>query len=166
MPSDTIYGLFCNFSGNGIEKLHAVKQRPADKPFLLVLPANFPLDQIVNMESLKPEALDKLKMLMPGKNTLILPKGKNMFYPDGNTIAVRVPSRKDNEFFFEALNHYNGPLLAPSLNLHGQKPLEDLDDIILNFGEKVDAIFFDADFVPGTASELWDLTVTPFQKLR
>jgi L-threonylcarbamoyladenylate synthase len=166
MPSDTLYGLFSLYGDAQIERLHSIKKRPVDKPFLLVFPESYPLDDFVNMLAIDSVLEDKIVELWPGKNTLVLPKNQQRKYPPGETIAIRKPLKNDNVFFYETLNVYGKPLLAPSLNLHGDQPLSSLDDIKSIFDNKIDFIFFDSAFVPGQASRIWNLAKKPFTRLR
>jgi len=169
MPSDTIYGVFAGYCEKQIERLHLLKKRPVDKPFLLVFPEEYPLEEFVDMKALDvigSQAIDKISELWPGRNTIVLPKNPALKYPTGNTIAIRKPLKNDNVFFYETLNKYNKPLLAPSLNIHGSQPLVMLDEIKSIFSEIVDLIFYDQVFVPGLPSQIWDLTKKPVVRLR
>jgi|GEM_PF-2314164 len=166
MPSDTIYGVFCRYNAANIKRLHEIKKRPLDKPFLLVFPEAYPLDEFVNTAAIDAEMTREIESLWPGKNTIILPKKKNLEYPPGDTIAIRKPSREASIFFYETLNRLNKPLLAPSLNFHGDQPLHKIEDMQRAFSGIVDAIFFNPEFVPGEASRIWDLTRKPFVRLR
>lgn len=166
MPSDTLYGFFCAFTTAGVAKLIELKKRPPEKPFLLVIPENYPLDSLIDFSALTARAKEKIRGLWPGKNTLVLPKNKALEYPPGESIALRTPLKADNPFFYEVLKEFNAPLLAPSLNLHGFPPMQEKEKIMSEFSEHVDAIFFDESFLTKAPSNIWDLTAEPFSKLR
>lgn len=166
MPSDTLYGLFAGYGMTQIQRMHQLKKRTSEKPFLLVFPEHFPLDEFVAVNKLDYEILDNIAKLWPGRNTLVLPKNSSIQYPYGDTIAIRKPLKTDNPFFYETLNGYNKPLIAPSLNISGDEPLTNLVDMQNVFANEVDAIFFDESFVPGNPSRIWDLTKKPCVRLR
>lgn len=166
MPSDTIYGLFSCFQSAQIDRLHKIKNRPKEIPFLFVFPPDYPLDDFADLEKLNKEGRERLEQLWPGANTVILNKNRNITYPLGETIAIRKPAKVSNKFFYETLRTCNQPLLAPSLNRHGDEPLVELNEIIINFGNEVDYIFFDENFAPGKPSNIWDLTKTRVPRLR
>ena len=166
MPSDTLYGIFTPFREDLVKKLHLVKKRPMSKPFLLVLPESYPLEEFINLDLLTKEMKLHIQKFWPGRNTLLLPKKSELFYPLGDSIALRKPSKQDNAFFYTVLNTYGKPLLAPSLNVHRDAPLSRLDDMIRIFGNDVHTIFFDDFFMPGMASQIWDLTGKSISRLR
>jgi len=170
MPSDTLYGLFGCYQKKQIQNLHLLKKRPLDKPFLLTFPETLTLNSFVDFgdTGLQPyhDLTNKISELWPGRNSIVFRKNPLLEYPPGPTIAIRKPSEKDNIFFYNVLKKLNEPLLAPSLNLHGDQPLDQLDDIVNTFGESVDLIFFDPAFKPSNPSQLWDLTKKPYIRLR
>lgn len=172
MPSDTIYGLFTVYKpdepmgGPQTAALHKIKGRPLENPFLLVLPEKYPIERLADMERVAAGTIARLKKEWPGRLTAILPKKKSLQYPIFITIAIRKPARQDNPFFYEVINRLGEPLLAPSLNLHAQPPLERLSEMVEQFSNQLDAIFFDDDFQPGSPSQLWDFTQEDERQIR
>lgn len=166
MPSDTIYGLFSRFQFAQINRIHQIKKRDKSKPFLIVIPELYPLNKLVDEEFLSAELKNKLAEFWPGRYTLLLKKKADLEYPPGDKIAIRIPERNDNVFFYDVLKGLNEPLVAPSLNIHGEEPLSNLHEILSVFGESIDAVFFNEAFKPQGPSHIVDLTVNPYRQSR
>ena len=166
LPSDTLYGLFTPLFTGDLERLHAIKGRSLDHPFLVVLPENYDLHTLVDFNSMPEDVPRQIERLWPGRRSLVMKKKASLKYPPEETIALRVPDRKDNPFFYAILHQFGRPLVAPSLNLHGRQPLDDPAEMKRDFSGKVDKIFFDRAFEPSGASEIWDLTGTAPRRLR
>ena len=126
-PTDTIYGLCCLYDEEAIQKMHRIRRRESSKPFLLVLPEAYNEKRLIESET-DPKKEKKRQKFMekcwPGKKNLDLHiKKTGLFYPSTDTIALRKPSKKDNMHFYELLSILNQPVVAPSLNLPGEKPI-------------------------------------------
>lgn len=159
-PTDTIYGLLGLYRKDVIQKLHALKKR--QNPFLLLL-SN--IQAIENFATVEQEQWALLKKRMPGKNTIVFPKKKNIDYPAGDTIAIRVPAVQDS-MFLNYLLKKNQCLLAPSLNEHGFPPLSKLAEIDKVFGKKIAATFFDHHSQKEHPSRIWQLEEKQLTSLR
>jgi len=166
MPTDTIYGLVAVYSKETIERVHRIKKRSFAKPFLVLVPDKFSISNFIDQTRFTKEMQVELKRGWPGRNSYVLPKRSDLEYPEGGKIVLRRVSYKSNPFFYSVVNLLNKPLVAPSLNFTDEKPESDLSRIQIKFEPLVDAIFYDLDFVPGEPSSLWDLTVSPFVKIR
>ena len=138
-PTDTVYGLGAKvFDSVGQERIMELKNRDCSKRFA-VLCAN--LEQIESLAYLDDNARKIIKTFMPGGLTLIL-KAKNKDihnYAIDDTIAVRIPKHP----IAIKLLLENGPLATTSVNLSGEKPLNDYDIINNKFKGKIDYIFSD-----------------------
>lgn len=165
LPSDTLYGLFTPFFTGDLLRLHEFKGRSLDHPFLVLLPENYDLSRLVDLHALSAGAKAKIDELWPGRFSFVVKKNPSLSYPPGDTIGLRTPKFEDNPFFYRVLEAFGEPLAGPSLNLHGQKPLDDPRQMERDFPE-AERIFFDRSFEPSSASEIWNLTSEPFEKLR
>ena len=158
VPSDTIYGLVCRYNPAALKKLHEIRQRPLDKPFLFVIGAHFKWQELIDSGKMTQSCLDFALSSWPGRITCVFPKNPELAYPIGPTIAMRMPSPQTNAFFYE-LVQAEGLLAAPSLNRSGQKPLSTLPDILAEFSDILDAVYFDAGYEPASSpSEIYDCT--------
>ena len=165
LPSDTLYGLFTPLFGGDLRRLHEMKGRSYDHPFLVILPEKYDIGTLADLSSMSREAVAKMKELWPGRFSLVMKKNPSLQYPPGDTIGLRVVKFEDNPFFYRVLEAFGEPLVGPSLNLHGQTPLDDPALMERDFAG-VDRIFFDRSFEPSGPSEIWDLTHEPFGRLR
>ena len=162
-PSDTVYGALALLDRETAEILHTVRQRPREKPFLIIIPESLDIEEYLSFTLTEEQKQYTLKK-WPGRNTLIFQKHTNFWYPFLNsTIALRKPKRKDNPFFYELVQIVNKPILAPSLNLPGHSPLSSINDIKATFEGQIPYLFWDSNFIPSdTPSQIWNLTKYPF----
>lgn len=136
MPTDTIYGLVGPaFSKKAVERIYCLRKRDRKKPFIVLIAATHDLKNF----GVKPSerTLSVLKKLWPGAVSVILPVPGQKFsylHRGTNSIAFRLP--KD-----QWLRNYlkkTGPLIAPSANIAGSKPAENIKEAKKYFGSKVD----------------------------
>jgi len=132
IPTETVYGLAAPiFNPQAIEKIFALKKRPADNP-LIVHVASFSM--AASLVSHLPPFFDLLtRAFWPGPLTLILPK--KGIVPDivtaGHpTVAVRMPSHPVALRLIEAMEE---PLVAPSANLSGKPSPTTADHVLEDF---------------------------------
>ena len=138
-PTDTVYGLGAKVLDDlGQERIMELKNRDCSKRFA-VLCAN--LEQIEDIAIVSEDAKKIINKFLPGGLTLILEaKNKDIHnYAIDNTVAVRIPK---HPIAIKILLE-NGPLATTSVNLSGEKPLNDYDIINEKFKGKVDYIFSD-----------------------
>ena len=94
-PADTVYGLACDpTSAAAVERLYALKGRPADKPAAVMF---FALEQaLAALPELGPRLRGALEALLPGAVTLLLPNPLARYPlacgPDPWTLGLRVPA--------------------------------------------------------------------------
>ena len=138
-PTDTVYGLGAKvFDSLGQERIMELKNRDCSKRFA-VLCAN--LEQIESIAYVDEKAKKIINKFLPGGLTLILKaKDQNIHnYAIDGTVAVRIPK---HPIALKILLE-NGPLATTSVNLSGQKPLNNYDEINETFKGKIDYIFKD-----------------------
>lgn len=142
-PTETVYGLGALvFMPEAIEKIFAIKGRPADNPLIVHISC---LDEATLLaENLPPSFFLLAKKFWPGPLTLVVSKKSSIssLVSGGfSSIALRMPSHLIARRLIEAV----GPLAAPSANLSGRPSpttpsdvLEDLEGripLILDGGE-------------------------------
>ncbi len=138
-PTDTVYGLGAKvYDALGQERIMELKNRDCSKRFA-VLCAN--LEQIEELAVVSSDAKKIINKFLPGGLTLILEaKNKDIHnYAIDNTVAVRIPKHP----LAIKLLLENGPLATTSVNLSGEKPMNDYDKIYETFKGKIDYIFSD-----------------------
>lgn len=127
-PTDTVPGIGCFFSGNCVEKLRKVKNRPKDKPFPILLSDTKDIKKYVKEI---PSVYEKLKRFFPGGLTLIF-KGKDNL-PRGvlskeGKVGIRIPAHKELREF---IRKSETALIATSANISGASTPKNLKDVDL-----------------------------------
>ncbi len=154
-PTDTIYGIGGNpWDERSLARVRTLKERPADRPFALLLPTCEAIERFVELDRRLRGLVDRL---LPGPYTLLLPAaagGPPSAVREG-IVGIRVP---DHPFFRRTMARLDRPLFGTSVNRHGEPPLVDIDRIIDRFAS-VDLIVSGP---TGTGpSTILDLTVDP-----
>jgi L-threonylcarbamoyladenylate synthase len=110
MPTDTLYGLVGSaFSLSAIKRIYKIKNRDKKKKLIVLISS---LDDLKKFKiDLSKEQVKFLEKVWPGKVSVIL----------GNT-AFRLPK---NKYVLDILAK-TGPLVAPSANIEGMKPAENI----------------------------------------
>ena len=117
VPTETVYGLICNWNDEEArKKIYDLKHRSPAKLFAAFVPNVSEAEKLCGIPL--PQAAKRLaEKFMPGAITLIVPD-KN-----GATFGFRIP---DHPFILELLKHYNKALASTSANLSGEHPALDL----------------------------------------
>jgi L-threonylcarbamoyladenylate synthase len=154
-PTDTIYGIGGNpFDENVVTRISDIKGRNEKKQFIWLL-SDF--DSLMNYTDIIYEThLDFLQKIWPAPVTVILnlnERTKNIIKQD--TIAVRIPQ---NDFCLKLLKEISRPLISTSVNRSGENPLNQIDQIVNDYLQEVDAIFFNAETTEHKSSTIIDLT--------
>lgn len=149
-PTDTIYGLGCNaLLESSVKKIREIKQRE-DKPFSVIAPSKEWISENFDVEE---EYINKL----PGAFTLILKMKKRVVSEDVNkgldTLGVRIPDHSFTDFVKKA----DVPFVTTSVNIGGEKPIVNIDEIPEIISDKVD-IIIDNGKLNNRPSTIIDLT--------
>ena len=135
-PTDTVYGIGTPITDlEGIKRIYSIKKRPLDKPLACLCASIEQIEKIAIIDSF---AVKLINEFLPGALTIILktkPEVKSIIGYD--TIGVRIPN---NEIALEILKE-NGPMLTTSVNESGNAPLNEYDDICINYSSLVDKIY-------------------------
>ena len=138
-PTDTIYGIGGNpFDENVIRRIADIKGRNEKKQFIWLL-SDF--ENLMNYVEITSENyLDFLQKIWPAPVTVVLKLNeRTKEITNQDTIAVRIPQ---NDFCLKLLKEISRPLISTSVNRGGQDPLNQIDQIVNNFLQDVDAILF------------------------
>lgn len=119
-PTDTVYGVgVMPFEEAAIERLYAVKGRPASKGIPILLSDPVYLDLVAG--AIPPTARSLIERFWPGPLTLIVPRAPglpDLISPNDN-IAVRIP---DHSVARALIREAGGAVATTSANLSGQEP--------------------------------------------
>lgn len=135
-PTDTVYGLACRlYDEVGVKRILKIKNRPRAKHLAVLC------DILVTVNDLAVLDLKALKLahsFWPGPLTLVLPSSKSHYEKTGDkSIGVRIPNHNG----VISLIQKNGPLVTTSVNLSGQEPMTNYQEIKKLFKDKVDYIY-------------------------
>lgn len=136
MPTDTIYGIVGSaLNPQTVEKIYDLRKRAKDKPFIVLV------SHLNDTNHFNVKLTDKQKEFLqkhwPNPLSVILPVTGDKFkylHKGTNSLAFRMPK---NGQLIRILKQ-TGPLIAPSANLEGEKPAENIDEARNYFGSKVD----------------------------
>lgn len=128
--TDTIYGLSCDiFSKNAVDNLFKLKGRPEEKPLIVLIPKNYPVRELVEVNAL---AQKLMNAFWPGPLTIIF-KTKASIAPGitpYDTLSLRMP---DDTLTQKILTLYQKPITSTSANLSGEPALNDPISIARTF---------------------------------
>lgn len=154
-PTDTVYGVGTLFEDEQtLKRIIEMKNRNINKPLAVLSP---------NIESIIPFIEWPSKIVWkimrehwPGALTIIFSKqpGYEYITKDLNTIAFRIPNSK---VAMKILN-YLGPLATTSVNLSGSEPLNSIEEIELNFFDKIDYLITDVESQSNVSSTIIDVS--------
>ena len=152
-PADTVYGLACDpESREAVERLYAIKGRPADRPAAVMF---FQLEPaLAALPELGPRTRGALERLLPGPATLLLPNPERLFPlacgPVPDRLGLRVPD-------LPLLARVRRPVMQSSANPSGGADARRLEDVDQRIREQVD-LEIDGGELPGTPSTVIDLS--------
>lgn len=160
LRTDTIYGVVARADNEAaVERVYAVKTRtPSKSPIVLIGDVSQLFDRYDQ------EVIDRLTLLWPGKNSVILP---SVDAPDwltrGNaSVAYRLPDNPE----LAALIAKTGPLIAPSANPEGQPPAMNVEEAEKYFDDSVDFYVDGGAVTDNTPSKLYRLQDDGVERLR
>ena len=137
-PTETVFGFGVIYNNqSAYNRLIEVKKRPPEKPFTLMLSD---VNQIANYAFVDERAKKLIQKYMPGQFTIILKAKDNLpFYcvsKEGN-VGIRI---SDLELVRDLIRQVGEPLLVPSANKSGERPLTKSEDVISIFDKEIDGI--------------------------
>ena len=135
-PTETVYGFGGGVDRESVNNLIALKGRPPNKPFLLIVSSS---DMITRLGlHLTSYASQLAARFWPGPLTLVLPGGENrvpeqLRGPEGG-IAVRWTPHRGLSRLVQA---YGEPITSTSANRPGTPPATSSTDIIDQWGDAI-----------------------------
>ena len=139
IPTETVYGLGGNaFDDVAVEKIFAVKGRPADNPLIAHVHKDYDLAKIIDYDP--PYAKALREAFLPGPLTLVYPstgKVSPRVSCGLNTLAVRIPAHEGAQAFLRAVDI---PIVAPSANLSKHVSPTSAEHVFEDFNGKIPLI--------------------------
>lgn len=163
-PTDTVYGVGCMIEDDqALQKIYHIKHRDLNKPLAVLFPSINSVCEYGKVPNNQVKSL--MKQYWPGALTLIMEKNKIIsdYVTAGKpTIGCRIPQ---SDLALSILNHF-GPMATTSVNLSGMPPLNDLNEIRLEFKDSIDYYIEDPSESSKIASTVVDVTKDPYIVLR
>ncbi len=156
MPTDTIYGIVGSaLNPETVEEIYVLRKRDKDKPFIILISS---IDDLKKFEvKLTKEQKDFLEKNWPNPLSVILAvhvENLDYLHRGRNSLAFRMPK---DEALRELLKQ-TGPLVAPSANVAGVKPAEEIGEARKYFDDKI-AFYVDGGKLkskPSTVIQLYE----------
>ena len=165
IPTRHLYGLAADaLDAAAIQRVFAMKGRPADKPLLILTPSR---SAIANHVSSIPAAARRLMdRFWPGRLTLVMEAADVL--PDALTggtgkIGIRLPAHPVCQ---SLLAMRPRPITATSANLSGEKGCHRIADLPSDLVAAADLILDAGPLPPGSGSTVVDITLSPPRILR
>jgi len=136
VPTDTIYGFVASaLLPESVERLYQARGRDEKKPCIVLLSHMDDIDRFGR--TLSPEERRVLNSLWPGKVSVILsgfPDEFSYLQRGTKTLAFRIPDVSE----LRDMIRLSGPIIAPSANPEGMKPVETVQEAESYFGDRAD----------------------------
>ena len=162
-PTDTVYGVGALINdSDGISKIYEMKKRDYTKP-LAILTASKNIDKYVT--NISPDANKLINEGWPGALTLIFKKShliSDQVTSGLSTVAFRMPNSK---IALKILEHF-GPLATTSVNISGDNPINNLNDIENRFKHDIDYLVIDQEEILGVPSKIIDVSSENIKVIR
>ena len=165
VPTETVYGLAANaLDPAAVERIYAVKGRPAVKPLSLLVEGAAALERWC--EDVPKAAYTLAERFWPGPLTLVLrskPEIPDIVRAGGETVGLRCP---DHPLTLQLLRETGLPLAAPSANPSGAPSPKTAGEVLDYFAGEIAAVIDGGPCGVGVESTVFDLSRTPYRVLR
>jgi L-threonylcarbamoyladenylate synthase len=164
-PTRCLYGLGADaFNAEAVDRIFKIKQRPADKPILVLIDDPKRLGQLV--ARISDSARDIMKRFWPGKVTLIFDAASTV--PDYLTagtgkIGIRLAGHPVATALAAAIQ---GPITGTSANLSGQPGCHQIEDLPTEITGQLDLVLDAGRLEVGAGSTVVDVTAEVPRVLR
>lgn len=138
-PTEAVWGLSCDpFSETAVQRLLALKERPAHKGLILVAGDESQLEFL--LKDLSQTLRRKVSVSWPGPNTWLVPhhgRVPALVHGKFENVAVRVSGHPGLR---ELCRVYGGPLVSSSANVAGSPAPKTLLEVRKYFGTRLDGV--------------------------
>jgi len=137
LPTDTIYGLSCLATDQeAINNIFRLKKRESNKPLITLVSSKNMVKRYAYLSKSEEKILDELWSEKSPPTTVILKAKNNLpseIISDSGGVSCRLPK---SDFLIKIIKKVNTPIISTSLNLSGQAPLIDINDLENIFTKK------------------------------
>ncbi|MEJ2196746.1 MAG: L-threonylcarbamoyladenylate synthase [Ignavibacteriaceae bacterium] len=155
-PTDTVYGIGCDiFNKTALDKVRTIKNEPDIKLLSFICPN---LKNISKYAKVSDYAYRKMKYLLPGPYTFILPAAKQVpkkLWTKRNTVGIRIP---DHNVALKIVEELGNPIVSTSVTDRKGNVLIDPIEIRSIFNNQVDLMLASGNLIgePSTVIDLSD----------
>jgi len=164
-PAKCLYGIAANaLDENAIEKIFLLKQRPLNKPILVLVPDRKMILDIVT--SISSQAYKLMDAFWPGNITLVFNAKahiSSLLTAGTNKIGIRIPSHPVTKAL---VDHLKLPITGTSANLSGQGGCKTIDRLSTAIIDKADLVLDAGTLKGGTGSSIVDVSTLPVTLIR
>ncbi len=165
IPTRHLYGLAADaLNTEALGRVFAIKNRPADKPLLILVRS--PADLPGQVRAIPDAARRLMERFWPGRLTLVF-EARNVFSAvlTGGTgkVGIRLPGHPVCQALVNKLPH---PITATSANLSGLRGCHRIADLPNQMRSAVDLMLDAGPLPPGPGSTVVDVTRSPPRVLR
>ncbi len=154
-PTDTLYGFGCDiFNHDALERIYAIKNEAKTKLYSFVCPD---LKDISKYAKVSDYAYKKMKKLLPGPYTFVLPASREVpkkLITKRKTVGIRIPN---NPVAIELAKALGRPILSTSVTNRLGETYHNPEEIRRVFGHAVD-LMLAMGVLDGEASTIVDLS--------
>lgn len=140
-PTEAVFGLGCDPQDlAAIERVFALKQRPAEQGVLLVAADFEQIERYLALDQVSEAQLHAVRASWPGPHTWVFPRAAAAPARVAGAhegIAVRVSAHPTVAALCRA---FGGALVSTSANPHGQPPARSPQEVIGYFGDALDGL--------------------------
>jgi len=151
MPTDTLYGILGKaLNASVVNRIYSTRKRNPEKPCIVLIGDISKLEKF--SISLSEKQKITIKEYWPGPVSIVLDcedEKLEYLHRGTKTLAFRLPAQID----LQELLKETGPLVAPSANLEGLPPSENISEAKKYFGDSVD-LYVDGGAIKGRASKV------------
>ncbi|MFC1886616.1 L-threonylcarbamoyladenylate synthase [Thermodesulfobacteriota bacterium] len=164
-PTRCLFGLAADaLNPVSVERVFQIKQRPPDKPVLVLIKKRTDLSGLV--KSIPSTAKNLIDVFWPGRITIIF-KAKDalseVLTARTGKIGVRIPGHPVAVALVNTLNH---PITGTSANLSGHTGCSRISELSHDISDKLDLILDAGPLRGGVGSTVVDVTVNPPKVIR
>lgn len=138
-PTETYYGLAVDpFNSKAVDRLYSLKNRPVDKPLLVLIEEISQLNSIV--KSIPPQFKGLIERYWPGPLTLVFPADPSLhsnITAGTNSVGVRI---SPHPLASELVRRVGHPITATSANISGLQPACSAGKVLEMFGDEIDQV--------------------------
>ena len=161
-PTDTVYGVGCKINDfDAIDKIYEMKERDHSKPLAILTSTKDLADYVF----LNDKAIKLMNKYWPGALTIIFKKKDkidNIITANLDTVGFRMPNSK---IALKILDKF-GMLCTTSVNKSGRAPLNDVEQIAMEFGDYIDYLVVDEETKSNVSSTVVDCTCSSINIIR